>query len=361
MQGRTYIATGLAAILALSIACGRSSSTTVSPTSSAKASTDAAAGPDGATLKVTAPKLVTPINDDVASDTAPTLFAEASNGKYAQGSLVYDFELYDENNIKIQTEVINGLSWKVKALEFAKRYTWRVRATSDSAYGPWSTVGSFLTPEGRGYLKGNELYDPLTNGRSDIITGANDVTWLPGVGVRLNSIESFVEWRLQAPLTDGEFSVLITNLGNSNEPWKTKVMSMMAGDGVNVTDNSFRFTADRRNADSGGTVRYTLRSRGVDAGEPNAGGMSWSRAKVYLWTFSWNNGASRLTVKDGGPNGAQVKSAGASYKAPYVPNPHVIRLGSVGGRGGPESLPGATFRNIWVSSAPRPNFPNDNQ
>ena len=44
---------------------------------------------------------------------------------------------------------------------------------------------------------------------------------------------------------------------------------------------------------------------------------------------------------------------------PYA-NPHVVRLGSVGGRGGPESLPGATFRNIWVSAAARPNFPNDN-
>lgn len=360
MHGRLYAATGLAAILSLSIACGRTASTPVTPSSSATASTDAGSAADGSTLKVSAPTLSSPVNDQVVEDLTPTLVATASTGKYAAGSLAYDFELYDGSDTKIQTVVVSGVSWKVAALEYDKPYKWRVRATTDSAYGPWSAFGSFRTPEGRGYIRGNELYDPLTNGVSTIISAANDVTWIPGQGVRLNSIESFVEWRLATPLTDGEFSVIITNLGNSNEQWKTKVMSMMAGDGVNVTDNSFRFTADRRNADSGGTVRYTLRSRGVDAGEPNAGGMSWRRASLYLWRFTWVNGASRLTVQDGGSNGPVVKSVGASYKAPYVPNPHVIRLGSVGGRGGPESLPGATFRNIWVSGSPRPAFPNDN-
>ncbi|MBS1817809.1 MAG: hypothetical protein JSU08_07765 [Acidobacteria bacterium] len=360
MHGRTYLATGAAVMLSLTIACSRSASTPVTPTSSAKASTDAAAAADGSTLKVSAPTPTSPINNDVTADLTPTLVASASTGKYAQGSVAYDFELYNGDNVKIQTLVLSGPSWKVSALEYDKPYKWRVRATSDNAYGPWSDFASFKTPEGRGYIRGNELYDPLTNGPSTIITAANDVTWIPGQGVRLNGQESYVEWRLQTPLTDGEFSVIITNLGNSNEQWKTKVMSMMAGDGVNVTDNAFRFTADRRNADSGGTVRYTLRSRGVDAGEPNAGGMTWSRAKLYLWRFTWINGSSRLSVQDGGSAGATVKSVGASYKAPYLPNPHVIRLGSVGGRGGPETLPGAIFRNVWVSANPRPAFPNDN-
>lgn len=359
MHARLYAATGLAAILGLSIACGRTASSPVTPSSSAAASTDAGSAADGSTLKVSAPTLSAPINDVVVDDLTPTLVATPATGKYAQGSLSYDFELYDGNNTKIQTLVVSGTSWKIGAVEYDKPYKWRVRATSDNAYGPWSAFGSFKTPEGRGYIRGNELYDPLTNGVSTIITAANDVTWIQGQGVRLNSIESFVEWRLAAPLTDGEFSVTITNLGNSNEQWKTKVMSMMQADGVNVTDNAFRFTADRRNADSGGTVRYTLRSRGVDAGEPNAGGMTWTRAKLYLWRFTWVNGASRLTVSDGAA-GPVLKSVGASYKAPYAPNPHVIRLGSVGGRGGPESLPGATFRNIWVSANPRPAFPNDN-
>jgi hypothetical protein len=356
MHRRTYVATGLAAIVALSIACGRTAPTPVSPTSAAKGSTDAAAAADGSTLKVSAPTVVSPINDEVTADTAPTLVASASSGKFQASSLAYDFELYDADNVKVQTLVLAGSSWKVAALEFDKRYTWRVRATSDNAYGPWSAFAAFRTPEGRGYMRGNELYDPLTNGQS--IGELHDATLIPGQGVRLNGQESWVEYRLPATLTDGEMSMIITNLGN--EGWKTKVASMLQGDGVNVTDNAYRLTLDRRNADSGGTVRYTLRSRGVDAGEPNAGGMGWSRSKLYLWTYTWNNGQSRLTVRDGGANGPVVKSVGASYRAPYAPNPHIIRLGSVLGRAGSETLPGAIIRNVWVSPNPRPAFPGDN-
>ena len=356
MHGRMYLATGLAAILALSIACGRSS-TSVSPTTSATTS-DAAAGADGSTLKVSAPSPTSPVNDEVTADTTPTLVAAASSSQYKQATLAYDFELYDPNNVKIQTVVTGSTSWKVAALDYAKRHTWRVRATSENEFGPWSAFASFTTPEGRGYVRGNELFDPLMNGET--VGTAFDCTFIPGVGIRLNGQESYVEYRLPATLTDGEMSMIITNLGNSNESWKTKVASMLQGDGVNVTDNAYRLTLDRRNADAGGVVRYTLRSRGVDAGEPNAGGMSWSRSKLYLWTYTWNNGNSRLTVKEGGASGATVKSVGATYRAPYSPAPHIIRLGSVQGRAGSETLPGATIRNLWVSPNPRPNLPGDN-
>ncbi len=282
----------------------------------------------------------------------------AATVKYASGGLQYEFEIYDAANTRLQSAIVSDTTWRGAALDYAKRYTWRARARLGDNFGPWSAFASFVTPDSRGYLRGNELYDPLWTGTT--IGRASGTTFVLGQGIRLDGIESFVEWRLEQPLVDGQFSAIITNLGNSNEQWKTKVMSMLQGDGVNVTDNAFRFTADRRNADSGGTVRYTLRSRGVDAGEPNAGGMRWDRTKLYLWTYTWSNGQSRLEVREGGANGPVVKSVGASYRAPYAPNPHLIRLGSVGGRAGSETLPGAVIRNVWVSANPRPAFPNDN-
>ena len=177
--------------------------------------------------------------------------------------------------------------------------------------------------------------------------------------MRLNSIESFVQYQLATPLTDGQFSVTITGLRNSNEQWKTKVMSMLQGDGVNITDNAYRFTADRRNRDSGGTVRWTLRSRGVDAGEPNCGGAGWDITHLYLWTYTLGrrhlaaHRTGRRTLRRG------LSKLRHELRAPYAPNPHIIRLGSVGGRGGSETLPGAIFRNVWVSQNPRPVFPGD--
>jgi hypothetical protein len=353
-----YVVTSVSALLALSLACGRQNGTPVSPSGAKPASGDESSGSDGATLKISSPVPVSPINDAVLDGADATLVATAATGKFSGTSLAYDFELYDANNVKIRTEIVSGTTWVVRGLDFEGHYTWRLRGTSDSAYGPWSVFGSFQTPANKGYIRGNEMFDPLTNGQT--VGVFNDVTFLPGQGVRLNSIESFVQYRLESPLTEGQFSVTITGLRNSNEQWKSKVMSMLQGDGVNITDNAYRFTADRRNRDSSNTIRYTLRSRGVDAGEPVCGSASWDISHLYLWTYGWTNaGNSQLTIQDGGPLGGVVRSCGAKYRAPYSPNPHIIRLGSVGGRGGSETLPGAIFRNVWVSANPRPGLPGD--
>lgn len=358
MRRPIYVAVGSCGLLVLSMACGRQSASPTSPSSASAAAEAKDATVDGSTLKVSAPTPISPTNNAVVESSTVTLVSSAAAGTFIPGTMAYDFELYDQSDVKVRTEVVAGTSWVVAGLEFAGAYHWRVRATSDEAYGPWSDFATFTTPENRGYLRGNELFDPLTNGQT-VSTRMNLVTFIPNVGLRLDNIESFIEYRLQTPLTDGQFSVTVTNLGNSNEQWKTKLMSMLQADGVNVTDNAYRFTADRRNADSGGTVRYTLRSRGVDAGEPNCGGAGWSRSNLYLWTYTWNGGNSNLKVQNGGPTGPTVRSCGASYRAPYSPNPHLIRLGSVGGRGGSETLAGAIFRNVWVSPAQRPVFPGD--
>ena len=50
---------------------------------------------------------------------------------------------------------------------------------------------------------------------------SNGVTWLPGVGVRLNDKESVVQYRLQQPCVDCEMSAYMTNLGNGK--WRYKV------------------------------------------------------------------------------------------------------------------------------------------
>jgi hypothetical protein len=38
-------------------------------------------------------------------------------------------------------------------------------------------------------------------------------------------------------------------------------------------------------------------------------------------------GQSRATVLDGGANGFVKANIGTGYKAPYSPNPHIVRLG----------------------------------
>jgi hypothetical protein len=102
-----------------------------------------------------------------------------------------------------------------------------------------------------------------------------------------------------------------------------------------------------------------MRSRGVDAGEPRGGDQRWNRSQTYFWRFEWRGGMSRLRVFEGGRNGRQMEDLSAAYKAPYSPNPHLVRVGSVGGRGGDDTNPGTIVWNVWVSPNPRPNLPGD--
>jgi hypothetical protein len=277
------------------------------------------------------------------------------------GALQYQFQVLDEaGGVVADSNIIGGTTYAVTAdLDFEKRHTWRVRAAFDGAVGPWSALGSFITAAGA-YLRGNELRDPLTNGTT-IATAMNNVTFMPGVGVMLNGRNSYVEWQLQSPLDAGEFSAVMTNIGEGSETWKTKVMSMLQGDGVNITDNLYRVTIDKRSgwANQGSRIRYTIRA-GRSSAEPAGGPQSWDSKQIYFWQFEWGNGVSRLRVYEGGVHGSLKEDLSFNYKGVYSPTPHLIRLGSVGGRGGDDTNPFTIVRNVWVSSRPRPNFSGDN-
>ena len=45
------------------------------------------------------------------------------------------------------------------------RYTWRARATSGTAFGPWSSTFTFRSPLGEGIF-GNVVFDSMLNGRT---------------------------------------------------------------------------------------------------------------------------------------------------------------------------------------------------
>jgi hypothetical protein len=356
-----------ACMLALAVACGRSTETPVAPSGVETGSSDAAS--DGSTLKVSAPTPKSPVNGQQPDGTL-VLTAGASTGKFtAVNPLSYRFQIINAANAVVCNMLVPGGGGDATVspastgctLDFDVVYSWQVRAEMGGSAGPWSSKATFRSPVG-GYLKGNELFDPLTNGPSAIINASRDVTWLQGQGVRLNSRDSYVEWKLQQPCVDCEFSALMTNIGNGSEEWKTKVMSMLE-EGVNTTENRYRVTIDKRTTwvGQGSRVRYTICSgtRSGACSEPTGGFQQWDRSKTYLWMFEWRGGNSRLRVLDGGVNGNEKANLSQRYNAPYSPNPHLVRLGSVGGRADNESNPGTIIWNVWVSPNPRPNLPGD--
>ena len=363
MKSYFRAAIGAALLAGLAIACSDTPNSPTTPTAGAPGDTSAAA--DGSNLKVTAPTPTSPVND-FQTEENPTLVATASTGRYASVALQYFFELYNAANVKVLTGLSNTPSFLVTGnLDYDSRYTWRVRATipSQNANGPWSATASFKSPVG-GYIKDKEIFDPLTNGKH-VGRFSREITFMGAQGVRLDGKESVVEYRMPSTLTGGELSAIMTNIGNGSEEWKTKVLSMLEDDGVNITDNVFRVTIDKRTLALGqnAPARFTFCVRTAnECHEPNAGGQSWSRAKTYFWKFTWGNGSARLQIFDGGTpaqGGQMFVNVGTSYGGVWNPSRMLVRLGSVGGRAGSDTNPGTIIRNLWVSQAPRPNFKDD--
>jgi hypothetical protein len=365
MSGKKIVVTGLAAIIATVLACSKQSAPPTSP--SATVPDSAAAAGDGSTLKASAPTLVSPLND-VRVDDAPTLVANAATGTYTPATFSYDFELYDPNNVKVATSVVPTPSYQVppSALDFDKRYTWRVRATYETStsttYGPWSVFGSFQSPNG-GYIRGSEVYDPLINGKTvGEINGP--VTFLPGVGVRLETESSWIKYPVQpGGLVTGEFSALVSGLrtvSNIEEP-KNTILSMARDDGSAFNDNPFRMSLDVRG--NGAIAWRFIANRANYAETVGAERVAYPFHEnlVYFVQVKWDGGSFGATIREGGFNGNTIYDFGKGYGGTYNPNPHSAYLGrpfTPGTRDSPSSWDGAVVRQLWLSSAPRPASAN---
>ena len=203
----------LVVLTALIIACSRQSSPTA-PSSAAPASTNAE---DPITLKASAPKALSPVNDAKVDTTTPVLAIERATALFDPSAVFeYRFQLLDEAGVVVhdsgaQYDMTSYALPSSLTLEYEKRYTWRARAESNRALGPWTNsvasnpVSSFVTPAGA-YLRGNELRDPLQNGKT-LGRLSGDVTF-NSFGARLENQSSYIEWVLPQNLTAGEFSAV---------------------------------------------------------------------------------------------------------------------------------------------------------
>lgn len=367
MARRFTLMTG-AALLALAIACSRESATPTSPTGSAAAT--AAAAADGSTLKVSAPGLVSPLNDAPQTD-APTLTVTAATAKYADalpGPLTYHFQVLNAaGTVVADSGQVGSLTYRVAVqLEFKVRYTWRVRAEIGTNVGPWSAAGSFVSPEG-GYIRGGEVFDPLFNGTTvgQVIGPAS----FSSEGVKLESVNSYVRYVIPQTITAGEFAVEIRGLRTNASGDKSKAFGMMQGnpDSNDYITNPYRVDIQYRG--TGGfppnaitfrvlygsaddlSVRYEpttdQRLNSVRNLDPN----TW-----YYWRYTWGRTV-RVTVNEGGPTGRVIYDVTRnSTNGTYNPNPQYAFIGTPTGRSGAESatIPGTIYRNVWISSRPKP-------
>ena len=185
-------------------------------------------------------------------------------------------------------------------------YQWRVRPEYQGTAGPWSARAAFVSPPSEGYIKGGELYDPLINGKT-IGTIVGPVTFIPGVGVRLETFDSRIVYELPEPVEDGELSALVTNLSTNSEGGKTKIFSMAQGYG-DLTVNSHRMTVEKRgDAPTGGIAwRFLTNAEdGVDTIGAERVVREFNPSLTYFWEADWRDGFFRVRINEGGVSGTQ--------------------------------------------------------
>ena len=371
MQHKKLIACAAAALLAGAAACSKNSDTPVSPSAAQVGTSDA--GPNGETLKATAPSPQSPVNN--AQPDQLVLTAAKSTGLFDQ-SLVpaysYEFQIMNAAGATVCSATVGGgsgsaVSWTPPGtctLAFDAPHTWRTRATYQGANGPWSSTASFRSPAG-GYIRAQEIFDPLYNGQT--VGQAIGTTFIAGTGLRFNGHDSRVSYRLPQTLEAGEMSVMVLGADEGSPGDKTKIMSMQEGTG-DITANDYRMTVEKRGRSYviPGAVQFRIITG--DAGEEDSIfdsariGLDFNSQRWYFWKFTWRTGRADLVVREDGPNGRVIYNQGRGTGThPYRPSEHWVHLGAPVGRAGPidASIPGAIYKNFWVSANPRPAFPGE--
>src|SRR5262245_61075206 len=166
MLNRKLFACASAFALALEVGCSKDPEAPESPVSpSPVRSGVSGAGPNGETLKATAPTPQAPVNNAQPDNLALT--AGKASGTHDQGlvgSYSYEFKILNAANATVCAATIPGgagssVTWTPVNcnLEFDAPHTWQVRATVSDGEGPWSPAASFRSPIG-GYIRGSELY-----------------------------------------------------------------------------------------------------------------------------------------------------------------------------------------------------------
>jgi hypothetical protein len=339
-------------------------------------------GSGGSVGLLAAPTPDSPSENAQLATLRPTLTVRNSTSGQS-GARTYEFQVSDNTNFTVSggglsvyyAVVVNKsgvaedpsgkTSYTVDTdLQPATKMYWRARAVQGGVSSAWSSTASFKTKIA-GYNKPGELFDPLVG--SDTVgerVGAS--TYIPDKGLRMDSASSFVRYRLPQTITSGEFSMEVEGLKpNSPIPGgfsvnKPKIFGMQDGDG-DYTTNNWRIDAQYRGLE--GNPPNCIQFRAMFGGdqfkiEPDTA-VRYSMvflldpSKAYFWKGTWNNGF-RLEVSEGlyGPKFYdQSLPAGNAYNPPR----HVAYLGSPVGSGGEMSvIVGATYRNVWLGSRPRP-------
>jgi hypothetical protein len=366
MQHRFLYALCSLSIVALMFGCSKSeplTPTVPSPPSQAPA--------DGTTYKVTAPSLVSPVNDvRLENFNAPQLNAGAVQSTLgASISPQYRFQLLSSSGALLQDSGLrSSTNWTPTLnngrLGIDTRYLWQVRAEQDGDIGPWSPRGSFLSAKGS-FQQGQEVLDLLTDGQ----TVGNQVGgyFIPGQGWHADSTSAGIDYDIPTcSACTIEFDVTHFGRGEGRNI-KKDVKWLSMGD-ANAFGNfglfrnhAWKMHLEQRGDGNGTGMKLIWRNGRAGDGDPgdhegkvDPTSINWRQDGVFHFTITWHPGGYAVWVGETQPNGSvagnQIWFAGGFARA-YAPPNHRISLGT---RSRSETLEG-TYRNVKIYPGPPRN------
>jgi hypothetical protein len=283
--------------------------------------------------------------------------------------VLYRFEVYDESETKVvDSGLQGGPTYQITTtLAYKRRHTWRVRAERDGRVTAWSPSAAFISADQPvvGYIRGDEVFDPLHNGRT-VGERIGISTFVANEGLRLETNLAHVRYVIPQTITAGEFSVEVMGLRPNAVGDRSKVFAMSTNSPDFITD-PYRVDVQYRGRSGSPPNAITWRAIYGNAEDPeviyepdmatrNASVFSLNPDTVYYWKATW--GAEfRVTLTEGGMDGRVIYDVGlVTPKGTYNPRPHYAYIGAPVGRSGAESatIPRTIYRNVWISSRPRP-------
>lgn len=326
-----------------------------------------------------APTPLTPIGDAQLDNVRPTVTVQNATSDQPTGVRTYEFEISDRSDFISTASTISGFFAVVGQagvpegpngqtsftpavdLQPATRMFWRARVTQSGVVSAWSATAMFRTRV-FSFIRSGELYDPLIYGENTVGTLVGSTTFVAGIGLRLNTEQSYLRYELPTTIPNGEFSVDVQGLAPNGPDHKLKIFSMSDTTG-DLYNSNYQVSTMYRGID--GNPPNCIAFKAVFGGgtpiEPDFGVRLAAThflnpAVTYHWKATWGS-EFRLSVREGGLTGNEIYNIGYSSNGrTYSPPKHYAYLGSTNGQSNlePGTFPGATYRNVWIGNRPRP-------
>jgi hypothetical protein len=342
------------ALVGGAVACGQSPA----PSSPSAALTGgSSAGPDGSTLKIAAPALVSPVNNaQFAPGSQVVLTLQNVSGTYASFPVTYEVQVLNAGGTIVANPKFVASSGTTStttiissSLAADAPHTWRARATYGSGVGPWSTAAAFKTPIAA-FIAGREIFDPLTTGFT--VGKQHGGRFLLGQGWQSLTLTDGIDYDLPITCSNCRLEFDVTNFGKAEgAPFEKDVKWVTMGDGTTFDnfgafrDHDWKMHLEQR-ADGDGTGMKLIWRNGCGTcgdDEPGDhtgkfldGGPRWNSSETFHFALDWTPGGFSVSV-----NGEEWFEDG--WESPYAPPNHRISLGCWPRS---ESFVGAIYSNV---------------